>query len=54
MTPTAEARIPRLDSVDLVVFLRTDVFELYDSQEKNKLVSRSLELAWSEEDWLEC
>ena len=48
----AEARLFRLDSIELVVFLRTDLFELYDIQEKNKLVSRSLALEWSEEDWL--
>ncbi|MFF3441857.1 P-loop ATPase, Sll1717 family [Streptosporangium sp. NPDC002721] len=49
----AEARVSRLDSIELVVFLRTDLFELYDIQEKNKLVSRSLTLDWSEEDWLQ-
>lgn len=48
----AEARVSQLDSIELVVFLRTDLFELYDIQEKNKLVSRSLALDWSEEDWL--
>ena len=48
----AEARVSQLDGIDLVVFLRTDLFELYDIQEKNKLVSRSLVLEWSEEDWL--
>jgi hypothetical protein len=35
----AEARVSQLDSIELVVFLRTDLFELYDIQEKNKLVS---------------
>ncbi|MER6828833.1 hypothetical protein ABT352_22825 [Streptosporangium sp. NPDC000563] len=49
----AEAHVSRLDSIELVVFLRTDLFELYDIQEKNKLVSRSLTLDWSEEDWLQ-
>jgi hypothetical protein len=48
----AEARISKLDGIGLVLFLRTDLFELYDIQEKNKLVSRSLVLEWSEEDWL--
>jgi hypothetical protein len=48
----AEARVSQLDCIELVVFLRTDLFELYDIQEKNKLVSRSLALEWSEEDWL--
>jgi hypothetical protein len=48
----AEARVSQLDNIELVVFLRTDLFELYDIQEKTKLVSRSLALEWSEEDWL--
>ncbi|MGW4640925.1 P-loop ATPase, Sll1717 family [Sphaerisporangium sp. NPDC004334] len=48
----AEARVSQMDGIDLVLFLRTDLFELYDIQEKNKLVSRSLTLEWSEEDWL--
>lgn len=49
----AEARVVQLARIGLVVFLRTDLFELYDIQEKNKLVSRSLVLEWSEEDWLQ-
>ncbi|MFE6848737.1 P-loop ATPase, Sll1717 family, partial [Streptomyces sp. NPDC057686] len=49
----AEARVIQLARNTLVVFLRTDLFELYDIQEKNKLVSRSLVLDWSEEDWLQ-
>ncbi|MFE4703061.1 P-loop ATPase, Sll1717 family [Streptomyces sp. NPDC056738] len=49
----AEGRVSLLDSIGLVVFLRSDLFELYDLQEKNKLVSRSLALDWSEEDWLQ-
>ncbi|XVV13847.1 P-loop ATPase, Sll1717 family [Actinoplanes sp. CA-131856] len=48
-----EGRISLLDGLDLVVFLRTDLFELYDIQEKNKLVSRRLVLDWTEEDWLQ-
>ncbi|MFC3736837.1 P-loop ATPase, Sll1717 family [Paractinoplanes deccanensis] len=48
-----EGRVSLLDGIDLVVFLRTDLFELYDIQEKNKLVSRRLVLDWSEEDWLQ-
>lgn len=48
----AEARVSQFDYIAFVVFLRTDLFELYDIQEKNKLVSRSLALEWSEEDWL--
>lgn len=49
----AEGRITLLNSITLVVFLRTDLFELYDIQEKNKLVSRRLMLEWSEQDWLQ-
>ncbi|WP_310727906.1 ATP-binding protein [Streptomyces sp. N2A] len=49
----AEGRVSLLDSIGLVVFLRSDLFELYDIQEKNKLVSRSLALDWSEDDWLQ-
>ena len=48
----AEGRISLLTNVGLVLFLRTDLFELYDIQEKTKLVSRTLTLEWSEEDWL--
>jgi hypothetical protein len=49
----AESRISLLRSIGLVVFLRTDLFELYDIQEKTKLVSRTLTLDWSEEEWLQ-
>lgn len=48
----AEGRISLLSRIGLVVFLRTDLFELYDIQEKTKLVSRTVTLEWSEEDWL--
>lgn len=49
----AESRIGMLGGIALVVFLRTDLFELYDIQEKNKLVSRRLMLKWSDQDWLQ-
>jgi hypothetical protein len=49
----AESRVSLLDGITVVIFLRTDLFELYDIQEKNKLVSRRLVLEWSEEDWLQ-
>lgn len=49
----AEARVSMLKSIGLVVFLRTDLFELYDIQEKTKLVSRTVTLEWSEEEWLQ-
>jgi hypothetical protein len=45
--------LPLFEHIGLVVFLRTDLFELYDIQEKNKLVSRTLALDWSEEEWLQ-
>lgn len=48
----AEAHIRRSRAISLIVFLRTDLFELYDIQEKNKLVSRTLTLTWTEEEWL--
>jgi hypothetical protein len=48
----AEDRVSQPDNIELVVFLRTDLFELHDIQQKNKLVSRSIVLEWSEEDWL--
>ncbi len=48
-----EGHVSMLDGIALVVFLRTDLFELYDIQEKNKLISRRLLLEWSEEDWLQ-
>jgi hypothetical protein len=48
----AESRISELQNISIVVFLRTDLFETYDIQEKNKLASRMLVLEWAEEDWL--
>jgi energy-coupling factor transporter ATP-binding protein EcfA2 len=49
----AESRMSKLKQVGLLILLRTDLFELYDIQEKNKLVSRMLTLDWSDEDWLQ-
>ena len=49
----AEGRVSLFERIGLVIFLRTDLFELYDIQEKNKLVSRTLTLDWSEEEWLQ-
>ena len=48
----AESTISQLENLRILVFLRTDLFETYDIQEKNKLVSRTLVLEWSEEDLL--
>jgi hypothetical protein len=49
----AEAQVSLLENVQLIVFLRTDLFELYDIQEKNKLVSRTFTIEWAEEEWLQ-
>ena len=49
----AEGHVSLFERIGLVVFLRTDLFELYDIQEKNKVVSRTLTLDWSEEEWLQ-
>jgi hypothetical protein len=49
----AEAQVSLLAGIGLLVFLRTDLFELYDIQEKTKLVSRTLTLDWEEEEWLQ-
>ncbi len=49
----AEGHITLCDNIGMIVFLRTDLFELYDIQEKTKLVSRTLTLDWSEEEWLQ-
>jgi hypothetical protein len=48
----AEAEVALLGNVRLIVFLRTDLFELSGIQEKKKLVSRTLTLEWQEEQWL--
>jgi len=42
-----------LENIRLIIFLRTDLFELYDIQEKNKLVSRTFTIEWAEEEWLQ-
>ena len=49
----AEGHVSLFEHIGLVVFLRTDIFELYDIQEKNKLISRTLTLDWSAEEWLQ-
>ena len=42
-----------MKNVRLIVFLRTDLFELYDIQEKTKLVPRTFTIEWTEEEWLQ-
>ncbi|MFC9995554.1 P-loop ATPase, Sll1717 family [Nocardia sp. NPDC127526] len=49
----AEGRVSLFENIGLTIFLRTDLFELYDIQEKNKVVSRTLTLEWSEDQWLQ-
>jgi hypothetical protein len=48
----AEAFLSQKHNIGLTLFLRTDLFELYDIQEKNKFVSRLVRLAWSRRDLL--
>lgn len=49
----AEGHVTQTSNIGMVIFLRTDLFELYDIQEKNKLVSRTLTIEWTEEEWLQ-
>jgi hypothetical protein len=49
----AEAHVSLLKNVGVIVFLRTDLYELYDIQEKTKFVSRTLTLKWTVEEWLQ-
>ena len=46
----AETYLSKFGNVDLVLLLRTDLFEIYDIQEKNKFQSRMVTLNWSEDD----
>jgi hypothetical protein len=46
----AESFLSLRQTIRLVVLLRTDLFELYDIQEKNKFVSRTVRLDWSREE----
>lgn len=43
----AESSLSKTPEVSLLLFIRTDLFETCDIQEKNKLVSRTLRLQWS-------
>lgn len=44
--------LAKYSNLTLTVFLRTDIFQIYDIQEKNKFVSRSLNLTWNQQDIL--
>jgi len=46
----AESFLSLRQAIRLVVLLRTDLFELYDIQEKNKFVSRTVRLGWSRDE----
>jgi AAA ATPase-like protein len=46
----AESFLSLRQAIRLIVLLRTDLFELYDIQEKNKFVSRTVRLDWSREE----
>jgi hypothetical protein len=48
----AITHLTKYSNLTLTVFLRTDIFQIYDIQEKNKFVSRSLNLTWNQQDIL--
>lgn len=45
----AESGLSRTSEIGLLIFIRTDLFEIYDIQEKNKLVTRTLRLHWTDD-----
>ncbi|MEP2781971.1 MAG: ATP-binding protein [Pseudoruegeria sp.] len=49
----AETSLSTIEQLSIVIFLRSDLYEIYDIQEKNKLVSRSLKLTWRRRDLLD-
>jgi hypothetical protein len=48
----AEGDLAQLPEIRLVIFLRSDLFKIYDIQEKNKLVSRSIFIRWTKSELL--
>src|SRR5207247_2111465 len=48
----AEGDLAELPEIRLVIFLRSDLFKIYDIQEKNKLVSRSITISWTKPELL--
>lgn len=48
----AEGDLAQLPGIRLVIFLRSDLFKIYDIQEKNKLVSRSIFIRWTKSELL--
>jgi GTPase SAR1 family protein len=49
----AEAELAQNSGVTLLIFLRSDLFNIYRIEEKNKLVSRRLAISWERSDLLE-
>jgi energy-coupling factor transporter ATP-binding protein EcfA2 len=49
----AEAFVAQTSALKIVVLLRTDLYEVYDIQEKNKFVSRTSNLSWAREELLD-
>lgn len=48
----AERDFRELRAVSAIVLIRTDLFDVFDIQEKNKLISRTLRLEWETGDWI--
>jgi hypothetical protein len=48
----AEGYLAQIPGISLIIFLRSDLFKIYDIQEKNKLVSRTLVISWTKQDLL--
>jgi hypothetical protein len=46
----AEGDLAQIMGVAFLIFIRSDLFKLYDIQEKNKLVTRTMEIEWSKDD----
>jgi hypothetical protein len=44
--------LAQVSGISLLIFIRSDLFNLYDIQEKNKLISRTLTLSWSKPELL--
>ena len=49
----AEGDLAQVPGIRLLVFLRSDLFKIYDIQEKNKLVSRSINIHWTKDQLVE-
>jgi len=49
----AESELSQVNNLSVLIFIRTDLFEIYDIQEKNKLVTRTFYLRWQREELLD-